>query len=1136
MLFPWAVVFVLQLGQAAGFINVPIPNASWFFKNGLFLSNKVDGYSAALYSALDSFSGGDGVQKLSSEPPTRWVASMSTMSSSVLNPSEGDGDGGDGDDNAKTIPADHYVQAMTALRSAGLEWVGEPRVSELSAGFCNWVYKVELDVLPKASGDSTQEGSSRSSSSADSSNAAADVDFWSSSETLEQAQRQVVATAAAVVKRARSALGDTLGGSLGDTFKRGEGNFLDDFLAQWGQGKPAATTKANGQGGAAAAARGEGLTPLEESNAVKSFSDADESSPLAAAFVAVLEACAPSPSRGQATRSQAFVVKIFSDLAKIRQEPRHRGVVDQVAADLGLAPRVIASTPDLIVHEWVPGRELGEKDLAAAAAADPAATQPQTTTPPPPLTDKRGNPPLSNLETLAARPDDDDSAVSNGNAQQQQLDGVEDSETDLTRYGALDMAATLAFVAVGAAANVARGAADGLTDFGVLDRELSEKVKQRLFTLQAQAKALKRERRQARQQQQQGGEQKPPPPPLPPPSLSPQSIQTGTQTRLPRGPVPPSPRRLGASIAAKLALLHSQPFPPAFINDTDPILWTSTTKMLQHIAKRPELLPDGFTMALLESECSEARLKLKQLPMLKVVVGHGDFKPTNIMMGESNGGEPQVQFIDFELAGPNYRGFDIFKLFRRGQPQPQLQQSKNGNLNSNLNGSGSSGSLESQGGDAGLANLVNRQDRLQLQRSEDALLLKSFVETYLAALPAEPPRGVPGGSSGGGGSGGGGGGGGGAGVWTTRKRTTTASKYTATGDVLATAAAASVSPSSPSPPPPPPVEEPQSTLEQLIANQKTKKGEAAAARGEEGAMSAAQLDGDEDSVSTEAAALAVIAAAGGAAAAEVAADAAAEAAAEAAAAFAGVCAVEQDPLSVEGSAPSEGVSVPSPQASNPSTLSSAPLGPSPVSSPSQASQASSFQASSSQASQALSAGLTLEAVLAEVSLFEPLTWLEAAVFFLFAIQEDPSNSEKWAALARHRWSNYLESKPRLETGAQRLKELHGAFNQPVATAAASAAAAAEVEATTQSSSKKGDEREEGLTADSTRGSPDVTFDSTCGNGSSNTQGDGDDRSQQLIRPPPPLFDALADDSRPLLSRDNAESGLGAVGSEGNIAG
>ena len=27
-----------------------------------------------------------------------------------------------------------------------------------------------------------------------------------------------------------------------------------------------------------------------------------------------------------------------------------------------------------------------------------------------------------------------------------------------------------------------------------------------------------------------------------------------------------------------------------------------------------------------------------------------------------------ISFIDLEMAGPNYRGFDIFKLFRRGQP------------------------------------------------------------------------------------------------------------------------------------------------------------------------------------------------------------------------------------------------------------------------------------------------------------------------------------------------------------------------------------------------------------------------------------------------------------------------------------
>jgi len=48
----------------------------------------------------------------------------------------------------------------------------------------------------------------------------------------------------------------------------------------------------------------------------------------------------------------------------------------------------------------------------------------------------------------------------------------------------------------------------------------------------------------------------------------------------------------------------------------------------------------------------------------------GDFKPTNVMLASQPGEPIDVQFIDFELAGPNYRGYDIYKLFRRGQPQP----------------------------------------------------------------------------------------------------------------------------------------------------------------------------------------------------------------------------------------------------------------------------------------------------------------------------------------------------------------------------------------------------------------------------------------------------------------------------------
>lgn len=49
-------------------------------------------------------------------------------------------------------------------------------------------------------------------------------------------------------------------------------------------------------------------------------------------------------------------------------------------------------------------------------------------------------------------------------------------------------------------------------------------------------------------------------------------------------------------------------------------------------------------------------------------------------------------------------------------------------------------------------------------------------------------------------------------------------------------------------------------------------------------------------------------------------------------------------------------------------------------------------------------------VLAEMKLFEPLTWLEAGVFFLFAAKGDPSDVEKWSKLALDRLENYKKSK------------------------------------------------------------------------------------------------------------------------------
>mmetsp|Transcript_19993 Transcript_19993/g.57408 ORF Transcript_19993/g.57408 Transcript_19993/m.57408 type:complete len:154 (+) Transcript_19993:11-472(+) len=54
----------------------------------------------------------------------------------------------------------------------------------------------------------------------------------------------------------------------------------------------------------------------------------------------------------------------------------------------------------------------------------------------------------------------------------------------------------------------------------------------------------------------------------------------------------------------------------------------------------------------------------------------------------------------------------------------------------------------------------------------------------------------------------------------------------------------------------------------------------------------------------------------------------------------------------------------------------------------------------------------VEQVLAEMKLFEPLTWLEAGIFFLFAAKGDPTQLDRWENLALDRLENYTASKVR----------------------------------------------------------------------------------------------------------------------------
>ena len=92
-------------------------------------------------SGSSSRSGSSGVQI---EGGTGIESSDSSSGSSGSSGSGGGGgnsnQGGEPVDGGEPpIPAAHVAQAKSALASAGVRWANEPRISALSAGFCNWV-------------------------------------------------------------------------------------------------------------------------------------------------------------------------------------------------------------------------------------------------------------------------------------------------------------------------------------------------------------------------------------------------------------------------------------------------------------------------------------------------------------------------------------------------------------------------------------------------------------------------------------------------------------------------------------------------------------------------------------------------------------------------------------------------------------------------------------------------------------------------------------------------------------------------------------------------------------------------------------------------------------------------------------
>jgi len=94
---------------------------------------------------------------------------------------------------------------------------------------------------------------------------------------------------------------------------------------------------------------------------------------------------------------------------------------------------------------------------------------------------------------------------------------------------------------------------------------------------------------------------------------------------------------------------------------SSPMVWRTIDKMIEAAKRRPELWPQGMPSS--DEVCREivASRQILEVEDFPVVLCHGDFKPSNVIL---KAGEESVTIIDHELAGPNYRGFDLMKVFR----------------------------------------------------------------------------------------------------------------------------------------------------------------------------------------------------------------------------------------------------------------------------------------------------------------------------------------------------------------------------------------------------------------------------------------------------------------------------------------
>jgi len=120
------------------------------------------------------------------------------------------------------------------------------------------------------------------------------------------------------------------------------------------------------------------------------------------------------------------------------------------------------------------------------------------------------------------------------------------------------------------------------------------------------------------------------------------------------------------NVAAKLAELHQLPTPA--VCDGEPMLWRTIDRMLEAAARKPELYPEKMaSLDIIGKEVAKVRAVVQERNY-PLVLCHGAFKPSNVILGKDG----SIKLIDHELAGPNYRAFDLMKVFRTAGKSSQV--------------------------------------------------------------------------------------------------------------------------------------------------------------------------------------------------------------------------------------------------------------------------------------------------------------------------------------------------------------------------------------------------------------------------------------------------------------------------------